>query len=86
METQDLRYHNGQKQDKDEEYCVLCDKEDRGTNEMCYGVVCKNVMSCMSAACSLPGVRDTVPTVSCLLLIDKARAKDKTYNVGAMKD
>jgi len=48
MEAQDLRYHNGKKQD--EEYCVLCAKEGRGTNEMCYGVVCKDVMSsCMSA-------------------------------------
>jgi hypothetical protein len=33
MEAQDLRYHNGQKWD--EEYCVLCVKEGRGTNEMC---------------------------------------------------
>jgi len=53
-----LRYHNGQKQDK--EYCV-CAKEGIGKYDMWYGVVCKAVMSsCMSVIFSLAGGRDTV--------------------------
>ena len=85
-----LRYHNGQKQDK--EYCVPM-------NDMWYGVVCKAVMSSsMSAGYSLGGCRNIVPCLAMTaifsglvtLLIknnDKARAKGNTYiGVCAMKD
>ncbi len=35
---------------------ILCPKEDIGKYDMCYGVVCKTVMSsCMSVGCSLDG-------------------------------
>ncbi len=43
---------------------IMCAKEGIGKYDMCYGEVCKAVMSCTSAVFSLAGGRDTVPCLA----------------------